>query len=210
MIRGSKMLCLKFGVSELVIGLVVVAFGTSVPELAVNFTGNLQGQGELCYGNIVGSNIANIGLILGVAALICPLSISPIVVRREIPMLIMASAVAAALGFDQFFSEKPPVNMFSRGDAIVLLLLFMTFLYYTLIDLVNVKKGGSNDVVEYENSQDRQVSTAKAVSLVIISYRCQTRGSSYGRRQRCRIECIQPSFYSRDQQFYPSGSDPPG
>ena len=48
-IRGSKMLCLKFGVSELVIGLVVVAFGTSVPELAVNFTGSLQGQGELCY-----------------------------------------------------------------------------------------------------------------------------------------------------------------
>lgn len=166
-IRGAKAICLRFRVSELVIGLIVVAFGTSVPELAINLTGSFQGQGELCYGNIVGSNIANIGLIIGVAALIRPLSIASIVVTREIPMLLLASTVAVALGFDCFFSGDP-VNLFSRGDAAVLLLLFVTFLYYTLMDVVNGKHGPSIEVGADESGQGMPASTVKAISLVIV------------------------------------------
>lgn len=141
-VRGATGLCRRFGVSKLVIGLVVVAFGTSVPELAVNIAASIQGQGELSFGNIVGSNIANIGLILGAAALIRPLTIASIVVSREIPMLVMVSVAAAALGFDQYLSQAPS-NLFSRGDALVLLLFFAAFLYYTTIDVLNGKNGDS-------------------------------------------------------------------
>ena len=138
-VRGAIGICRRFGVSRLVVGLLVVAFGTSVPELAVNLTASLQGQGELCYGNIIGSNIANIGLILGAAALVRPLAIASIVVRREIPMLAMVSVAAAALGFDRFMSAAA-ADHFSRGDAVVLLLLFSAFLYYTVMEVVRGKR----------------------------------------------------------------------
>ncbi len=138
-VRGAIGICRRFDVSRLVVGLLVVAFGTSVPELAVNLTASLQGQGELCYGNIIGSNIANIGLILGAAALVRPLAIASIVVRREIPMLAMVSVAAVALGFDRFMSAAA-ADHFSRGDAVVLLLLFSAFLYYTVMEVVNDKR----------------------------------------------------------------------
>lgn len=143
-VRGATWICSHFGVSKLVVGLIVVAFGTSVPELAVNLTAAFQGQGELCFGNIIGSNIANIGLILGTAALIRPLAIASIVVSREIPMLIVVSAAAVALGFDRFFSGGPD-DFFSRGDAVVLLLLFAAFLYHSTMDVVN---GKNSDLIE--------------------------------------------------------------
>lgn len=103
-VRGATGLCFRFGISKLVIGLVVVAFGTSVPELAVNLAASIQGRGGLCFGNVVGSNIANIGLILGITALVRPLVIDSIVINREIPMLLMGSAAAAALRLDRLLS----------------------------------------------------------------------------------------------------------
>ncbi len=128
LVRGASALARRFGVGEVVIGLTVVAFGTSAPELVVSFAAALDGAGGIAFGNVVGSNIANIGLLLGLTVLIRPLTVHRTLIVREIPMLILASAVGLALGLDG--------AGFSRGDGVVLLLLFCVFGYYTVLDVV--------------------------------------------------------------------------
>jgi len=93
LIRGSVGLAHLLGVSKLAIGLTVVAFGTSIPEMVVSIIAAFGGSSDLAIGNIVGSNIANIGLILGIAALITPLHVEVSTIRREMPLMIAASIV---------------------------------------------------------------------------------------------------------------------
>ena len=139
-VRGASDLARHLGISPLVIGLTVVAFGTSVPELAVNVAAALRGQTDLCFGNIVGSNIANIGLILGSAALLAPVAVGTTVLAREIPLLVLGSAAALALGADRLLGGGP--DRLDRGDAIVLLLLFGVFLYFVARDIL---RGGGRE-----------------------------------------------------------------
>jgi len=108
LVRGAASLARHIGLSTLVIGLTVVAFGTSAPELAVNLQAALLGSGGVSFGNIIGSNIANIGLILGIAALVSPLVIRPTIVRREVPMMLLATAseVGVAAGADMVLRRR--------------------------------------------------------------------------------------------------------
>ena len=93
LVRGSSELAIRFGISPLVVGLTVVAFGTSAPELVVSIKANLDGQGGMAIGNVVGSNICNIALVLGMGAAIFPIAIQRQVIRREMPILLVASGV---------------------------------------------------------------------------------------------------------------------
>ena len=93
MVRGASDLAERHGVSPLVVGLTVVAFGTSAPELVINIIGALQGQTALAFGNIAGSNLANFGLVLGCAAVISPIALEGKIIRRELPLLLLATAV---------------------------------------------------------------------------------------------------------------------
>jgi cation:H+ antiporter len=97
LVRGASALALRQGLSPLLVGLTVVAFGTSAPELVVSVQAALSGQGGIAVGNVVGSNIANVALILGVAALIRPLRVDPQLVRMDIPLTIAVSVLATAL-----------------------------------------------------------------------------------------------------------------
>jgi cation:H+ antiporter len=99
-VRGAAALAAAVGVSPLVIGLTVVAIGTSAPELAVSIQAALNHQGDLALGNVVGSNIANILLILGLAALISPLTVAPQLIRLDVPLMIAASALTMVLAWD--------------------------------------------------------------------------------------------------------------
>lgn len=137
LVRGASVLAKSFGVSPLVIGLTVVAFGTSAPELSVNLMAAFQGNADISFGNIIGSNIANIGLILGISALIRPLAIQGKVVSREIPILILASVLALLTGMDAVLRQT--VNVYDRTDGLVFLLIFCVFLYTTIGDLINAK-----------------------------------------------------------------------
>jgi cation:H+ antiporter len=103
LIRGSSNLALKIGITPLVVGLTVVAFGTSAPELVVSLKAALIGNSSISLGNVVGSNIANIALILGVASLIRPLNVNAIVIRREIPLMIAFSILLFLLLLDGEF-----------------------------------------------------------------------------------------------------------
>ncbi len=134
MVRGAASLARSLGISPLAIGLTVVAFGTSAPELAVNVTAAWRGNGELSFGNIFGSNMANIGLVIAVAALLRPLAIHGTVIRREIPMMLLATAVAIVLATDRFLGSPP--ELYTAADGLILLSFFGVFLYYTIGEMV--------------------------------------------------------------------------
>ena len=102
LVRGAAALARRLGISPLVVGLTVVALGTSAPELAVNVTAAFRGSGGLSFGNVIGSNLANMGLVVGVAALLRPLDIQTTVVRRELPMMLLATAVGKGLDVPGF------------------------------------------------------------------------------------------------------------
>lgn len=138
LVRGSSALARLAGVSPLIIGLTVVAFGTSTPEMAVNITASFSGASELAFGNIVGSNIANVGLILGLTALLKPLDIESQIIYRELPMMLLASVCAVVLAADPLL--RGTIALFDRADGLILLLLFAVFFYYTIGDVLRKRK----------------------------------------------------------------------
>jgi len=134
MVRGASGLAEGYGVPPLVIGLTVVAFGTSAPELVVNVLGALQGQTELAFGNITGSNLANLGLVLGSAAIITPMSLQGKIIRRELPLLLLGTTVLMFMTLDPLLRGETP--FIDRSDGLVMLLLFGIFIYLTVTDFI--------------------------------------------------------------------------
>lgn len=128
LVDGASTLAARLGVSSFMIGLTVVAFGTSAPELVVNLIASWQGQSELAIGNILGSNMANTLLILGAAALLTPLIVSRQTVKREIPFSILATLVVFIVANDKLIDSLGP-NVIGRIDGLVTLLLFFAFMY---------------------------------------------------------------------------------
>ncbi len=130
LVDGASSVAKRFGISSLVIGLTVVAFGTSAPELIVNIFAGIQGNTDLAIANVLGSNIANILLILGVAALIFPLKAKSSTVWKEIPFGLLAIIVVAIMANDALF-DGGTFSGLTRTDGLVLLSFFAIFLYYT-------------------------------------------------------------------------------
>ncbi|MBA4689590.1 MAG: sodium:calcium antiporter, partial [Pseudomonas sp.] len=113
LVRGAARLAAQFGISPLVIGLTVVAFGTSAPETAVSVQASLNGSGDIAIGNVVGSNIANVLLILGMTALVAPLVVSRQLIRLDVPIMIGASLVTFGLAWDGQLSRIDGAILFS-------------------------------------------------------------------------------------------------
>ena len=122
----------------MVIGLTVVAFGTSAPELVVNVIGAATGATELAFGNVIGSNISNLALVLGAAALMSPIKIQGQLVRREVPLLLLATTMAAVMALDGVLEGRDA--LISRSDSVVLLLIFCIFIYINVLDFVESRK----------------------------------------------------------------------
>ena len=138
MVRGASGLAEGYGVPPLVVGMTVVAFGTSAPELVVNVVGALGGETALAFGNITGSNLANIGLVLGTAAVITPIALEGKIIRRELPLLLLATAVLLIMTLDHSLRLSAPV--LDRSDAVVMLLLFGIFIYITVMDFLRQRQ----------------------------------------------------------------------
>ena len=118
LVRGASNLALSYGVSILIIALTFVAIGTSMPELLVSVQAAMAGKSDLAIGNVIGSNIANIGLILGATGLITPLSVKATLLRRELPIMILVSVLAFVLTLD---------GQVGRVDGVILLVAFLAF-----------------------------------------------------------------------------------
>ncbi len=131
LVDGAASIAKKFSISNLVIGLTVVAFGTSAPELAVNLISSIQGNTDLAIGNIVGSNIANIFLILGIAAIIYPLTVKTTTIWKEIPFSLLGALMLLVLASDVFL-DGATNSIIARADGLALIGFFIIFLYYTV------------------------------------------------------------------------------
>ena len=123
MVRGASRLAVTFGISPLVVGLTVVAFGTSAPELAVSVGATLGGNPDLAIGNVIGSNIANILLILGISALITPLLVAEQIIRQEVPINIGASVLMVVMALDGSISRLEGAILFALVIAYTVFLI---------------------------------------------------------------------------------------
>lgn len=141
LVEGAGSIARRYRISDLVIGLTIVSFGTSAPELFVNVTASLQGNAGIAIGNVLGSNIANILLILGVSALIYPLAVSRGTVWREIPFSLLAAAVLWIAANDRLLDGWVYSDI-SRSDGLVFLLFFAIFLYYSASIAGNISANG--------------------------------------------------------------------
>ena len=140
LVDGSASMAKKFNIPGIVIGLTIVAFGTSSPELVVNAAGSLKGSSGIVLGNVLGSNIFNILLILGISAIICPLTVKSNTTWMYVPLSFISSLLVFLLASDIFIDGKN-VNNISRSEGIVLLFFFIIFLAYNF----NLMKKGSSD-----------------------------------------------------------------
>lgn len=127
---GAAAVARRFGISDLVIGLTIVAFGTSAPELVISVMSAAKGSSEIAIGNVVGSNIFNILMIVGCTALVMPISIGKSTMSKEIPLVILSSIVLWACASDMLIDGAAD-NVLSRADGIVLLAFFLIFMRYT-------------------------------------------------------------------------------
>lgn len=169
-VDGASDTARKFRVPKMLIGLTIVSFGTSAPELAVSIQSILSGQGDILLGNVIGSNILNILLILGLSALVGTLHVNTATVKKEIPVLILITIAFTVVLSDKIFGLGE--NLFTRQDGIILLLFFCVFIYY-LFGMANRKTGAENEVTEKksvkkETSKTEKVAEAKTEKVAEI------------------------------------------
>ncbi len=143
-VDGAKSIAGNLKVSKMLIGLTIVAFGTSAPEFAVSVKSLISGSGDIVLGNVIGSNILNILLILGVSSMFHFLNVKNNTVKRELPITLLFTTLFIVLLSDNLLGSG--VNSFTRSDGIVLLLFFLVFIYY-LISMARNKIG--NDEEKY-------------------------------------------------------------
>jgi cation:H+ antiporter len=126
-VAGSSKLAIRMRVSPMFVGLTLVAFGTSAPEAAVSIAAGLEGANDLSLGNVIGSNIANIGLVLGTTAILIPVAVPQMTLRRELPIVVLASLLLYPLLF--VFTEA---TVLGRGDALTLLIFFAVYMGFMI------------------------------------------------------------------------------
>lgn len=153
LVRGASRLAVSIGISPLVVGLTVVAFGTSSPELAVTLQSSYQGQADIALGNVIGSNIANILLIIGVGAAITPLIVAQQIVRLEVPLMISFSILMFILSLD---------GLISRVDGLILFSIALVYVGYTIRQSRREQKAIA---AEYEQAYQEKVAGTGAVAL---------------------------------------------
>lgn len=144
-VEGASSIAKKFRIPTLIIGLTIVAFGTSAPEAAVSIASAIKGQNEIALGNVIGSNIFNLLFVVGMAAVICPLQVKKSMIIKEFPFAILSCLVLVILVQDQLFGTSTMVVL-NRGDGLILLLFFCIFMYY----LIGVAISARSEAVEEE------------------------------------------------------------
>lgn len=143
-VDGASSIAKSLRIPTLIIGLTIVAFGTSAPELAVSVTSALQGQNEIAVGNVVGSNLFNLLVVVGIASLICPLKVKKTIIIKEFPFTLLGSVALCILALD-IVLQGAGVNVLSRADGMILLLLFGVFMYYLIEVALTARKNGEDD-----------------------------------------------------------------
>ena len=156
---GAAAVAKRFQISDLVIGLTIVAFGTSAPELVISVMSALSGSADMAIGNVVGSNLFNALAIIGVTAMVMPIKVGEGTLSKEIPLVVLASVVLAFMGNDMLL-DNGEANVISRIDGLVLLAFFMIFLRYTFA----IARNGSE---EAEGEEIKEMPMWKSVLFIV-------------------------------------------
>lgn len=159
-VDGASSTARNFKVSKMLIGLTIVAFGTSAPEFAVSVKALISNNSDMVLGNVIGSNITNILLILGIAAVICPIKIKDNTVKKELPLCILLS-IMLIFSFLDVKLDSSSINEVSRSDGLVILFAFFIFIYYTITLAKNRK-------IEEETGDIKTFSLPKSLILVLL------------------------------------------
>lgn len=146
-VDGASSIAKALKVPSLIIGLTIVAFGTSAPELAVSVTSALKGQNGIAVGNVVGSNIFNVLMVVGVAAIIYPLTVKKSVLFKEFPFTVLSCVVLFILSIDHFM-DGATTNILSRTDGAILLIFFSIFMYYLIESALKARANDEEEEVE--------------------------------------------------------------
>jgi cation:H+ antiporter len=171
LVKGASSLAKRFKASDLVVGLTIVAFGTSAPELFVNVVAAIQGKTSIAVGNIVGSNIFNILIILGISAVVYPLTVTVSTVSKEIPMCFLASILVWILGNDMFI-DRGSVSAITRIDGFVLFTFFIVFLYH-IFSMTKIQRE------RIDSPQFKDYSVFKIVLLIAAGFAMLFSGSKF-------------------------------
>ena len=167
-VDAASSLAENFNISKMLIALTIVSFGTSAPEFAVSIKSMLSNSGDIVLGNVIGSNILNILLILGVSSLVHPLTVKNATVKKELPITIMITTLLIVLISDIFLSNNA-TNALTRSDGITICLFFLVFVYY----LVSVMRNKTE-----EENQAPKYSVLKSILFSIIGIVCLILGSN--------------------------------
>lgn len=166
-VDSASQIAAKLKVPLIVIGLTVVAFGTSAPEAAISITSAFQNNAGIAVGNVIGSNIMNILLILGISSLICRLPVKKTTFRYEIPFVVLITVVLLVLGVMD--------SSLSRLDGVIFILLFAVFMVY----LMKLSKSGDSSLTDDVPEIDENVSVPKMILLVILGIAMIVLGSDF-------------------------------
>ena len=168
-VDGASSIAGNFKISKMLIGLTIVAFGTSAPEFAVSVKSLISGNGDIVLGNVIGSNILNILLILGISSLFHFLNVKNNTVKKELPITLLITTLFAVLLSDHLFDSNI-TNAFTRSDGIVLLLFFLVFIYY----LVSMARNKIDD-----DQNQKYMPMPKSIIYTIIGLICIIVGSNF-------------------------------
>lgn len=163
LVAGSASIAKRYNVPNIVIGLTIVAFGTSTPELIVSLFASISGSTDIAIGNVIGSNSCNILLILGISSIIYPLSVKSNTVWKEIPMSLLAAILVWVLANDMILDGNPRVEI-TRSDGIVLLGFFVIFMYYTF----DIAKADANNPTTIESDEIKILSLFWSITFIIL------------------------------------------
>lgn len=166
LVDGASSIAKTFNISPIVIGLTIVAFGTSMPEFIVNIFASASGNTEIAIGNILGSNIANVLLILGVSAVIYPLATKQNTVWKEIPLSLLAATVLGLMANDALI-DGAGFSSLTRIDGIILLAFFAIFLYYTFGISQATGNADEENIKQFSNLKSALFIIGGLVSLIV-------------------------------------------
>lgn len=161
---GASAVARRMGISDLVVGLTVVAFGTSAPELVISVVSAINGNAPLAVGNVVGSNIFNVFAIIGITAAIRPIKVEKSVLVNDLPFVVLTALLLLAMGNGPLLDGAQSATL-SRVDGIVLLLVFAVFMRYTFAE---AKSGDSSDPSAQNVAAKKQMGWLKAVAWVVL------------------------------------------
>ena len=164
LVSGALSVAANFKVSKMLIGLTIVAFGTSAPELAVSISSLAAGSTDMLLGNVIGSNIMNILLLVGIGAMICPIIVKRNTVMKELPILLLISTALVVLFLDVSLANGSN-NEITRADAIVCLLFFAIFVYY-LIAMARKKRTEKQEKPEHKLGKSLLLTLLGLVGIV--------------------------------------------